>query len=153
MKDHRPDNPVLLDADVRENLRRRLEECASSDDALLARVKLRVLDRIAAEAPGFVTIRAQEDGWQPLVAGVERKVLHNAGSSLSYLVRFAPGTRIEGHSHQADEECLLLEGDIRLGDVELRPGDYHLATKGTRHAYASSRCGAVMFVRGAAELA
>jgi anti-sigma factor ChrR (cupin superfamily) len=60
-----------------------------------------------------------------------------------------PGASIEGHHHANAEECLILEGDLAIGDLRLNAGDYHVAAKGTIHPVLRSQGGALMFVRGA----
>jgi anti-sigma factor ChrR (cupin superfamily) len=60
-----------------------------------------------------------------------------------------PGASIQGHHHASAEECLVLEGDLRIGDLHLKAGDYHVAAEGSIHPVLRSQGGAVMFVRGA----
>jgi anti-sigma factor ChrR (cupin superfamily) len=61
----------------------------------------------------------------------------------------APGALIEGHHHESPEECLILEGDLSVGELRLNAGDYHVAARGSMHPVLRSQGGAVMFVRGA----
>ncbi len=46
------------------------------------------------------------------------------------------------------EECVILEGSVRLGSIELSAGDYQLMAPGMPHIAAVSDTGALMFVRG-----
>lgn len=97
-----------------------------------------------------LTVRASEAAWERLAPGIERKVLYvdpHAGWQ-SYLLRMAPGASLAGHGHDKIEECLLLEGELMIGDLRLGAGDYHLAHAGTLHPEISSENGAVAFIRG-----
>jgi quercetin dioxygenase-like cupin family protein len=110
----------------------------------------RALDR---EAPVllFHTVRVEDGGWTPIAPGIEKKFLYRdpATGTESYLFRMQPGASIEMHQHPRAEECLVLEGDLAIGDLRLKAGDYHVAAKGTMHPALRSQGGAVVFVRGA----
>ena len=60
---------------------------------------------------------------------------------------YAPGASLPAHDHPADEECLVLEGEVMLGDILGRAGDYHLAPKGLPHGTITSKTGALLFIR------
>jgi len=53
------------------------------------------------------------------------------------------------HVHGQDEECMVLEGEVRIGDLVVRAGAYHLAPRGVAHEPISSEHGALLFLRGA----
>jgi hypothetical protein len=48
-------------------------------------------------------------------------------------MRVEAGIRRTGHWHGDTEEVFVLEGDLQLGPVQLRPGDYSGASRGTLH--------------------
>lgn len=103
----------------------------------------------AAGPPATVTVRAQEGEWRILAPGVEVKLLmvdQQVGFQ-SFLLRLAPGCRLPAHDHAALEECLLLEGDMTIGDRYYTVGDYHAALPGSQHATLSTRDGGVVFIR------
>jgi len=110
----------------------------------------RALDR-EAPVPLFHTVRLEDGGWTPSAPGIEKKFLYRdlATGTESYLFRMQPGASIEMHHHPRAEECLVLEGDLAIGDLRLKTGDYHVATKGTMHPALRSEGGAIVFVRGA----
>lgn len=98
-----------------------------------------------------VTVRAEEGEWLPHSPGIAFKLLHldpEAGIQ-SYLLRLDPGAEVEPHDHLADEECLMLSGDVTFGDDELtlRAGDYHMIPKGVWHSRAHSAAGCLAFIR------
>jgi len=103
----------------------------------------------AAPPPDLITIRAGEGDWHELSPGVCRKDLHYDPDTrtASFLMRFDPGASYQAHPHAADEHCLMLEGDLSYGDLELHAGDFHLAPGGTAHAAAVSQHGALVYVQ------
>lgn len=121
------------------------------DAAAQARVKQRILRRIAAEStPRHLTVAAPQGPWQPFAPGVTMKLLHQDGGTLSYLLRLQPGASLPAHRHPQDEECLVLEGEMHIGDIVIGPGGYHLGRRGVLHDRLSSPGGALIFLRGAA---
>lgn len=89
-------------------------------------------------------------GWQELAPGVSVKEVCSDGTRTSRFCRLEPGAALDGHAHSLDEECMMLEGDLFLGDLLLRAGDYQLAPAGTRHGRITTDVGALLFVRGPA---
>ncbi|MBC7376774.1 MAG: cupin domain-containing protein [Burkholderiaceae bacterium] len=115
------------------------------------RVRHQLLGRIAeASTPQHLTVAATEDGWEPFLDGIRCKVLHEDAGALSYLLRLAPGAVLPAHRHPQDEECLVLEGELQIGDaLTVSAGGYHLARAGVLHAAITSQAGATIFLRGA----
>ena len=118
----------------------------------LSLLRDRVLHRIdeeqAASTP-HVTIRGEEGAWIDIVQLVTKKVLnvnHETGIE-SYLLRLLPGATLEQHRHDEDELCIVLEGDVSIGDLHLKAGDYHYANKGSWHGRASTVHGALLFLQ------
>lgn len=113
-------------------------------------IRRRLLERVADTDDSHTTVPAGAAGWQPFGDGVQIKVLHEHEGVLSYLLKLAPGARLEAHRHPADEECVVLEGVLKVGSrVEVGPGGYHLARAGSLHAVVSTETGATLFLRGA----
>ena len=120
------------------------------DAAAEARVKARLLRRIAAEStPRHPTLRLAEGEWQPFAPGVAMKVLHRVGDTQSYLLRLAAGAVLPAHRHPVDEECLVLEGEMHIGELVVPAGGYHLGRQGVLHDRLTSPAGALIFLRGA----
>ena len=140
---------AMLDADIIEALNGDLAEQALTSEAA-ARIKHRVLERIAQAQAGHLTVHADALGWKPFHAGVQIKVLHRAGDVMSYLLRLAPGATLAPHRHPIDEECVVLEGRLRIGDdLVVEAGGFHLAHRDALHATITSDEGATIFLRGA----
>lgn len=108
------------------------------------------LDREAA-APSFHTVHADDGDWTSMAPGIDKKFLYRdpATGTESYLVRMQAGASIDMHQHPRAEECLVLEGDLAIGDLQLKAGDYHVAAQGTMHPALRSQGGAIVFVRNA----
>lgn len=91
----------------------------------------------------------QADDWQEIAAGLFKKPLWSDGHISSCFYRLAAGTVIPGHPHPTHEECLILDGELFLGDTLMCSGDYQLAKAGTVHGEIYTDVGATIFVRGA----
>lgn len=113
-------------------------------------IRRRLMERVADADESHFTLDADEGTWQPFLAGVEIKVLRERAGVLSYLLRLAPGAELPAHRHPEDEECVVLEGRLRIGTrLEIGPGAYHLAHGGALHARIGTDTGATIFLRGA----
>jgi len=112
----------------------------------------RILGRVRAEPRphpiDHLTIRSEEGIWVPLLPGVSLKLLREDHRTRSYLLRMAPGARLPAHQHSQEEECMVLEGEIWLGDVHACAGDYHLAQSGLAHGVLHTEVGCLLFLRG-----
>ena len=148
---------TVLDDDILEMLAE-AHEPVDIDDDVVVRMRSNLMQKIGQEkaknAKGFTTTHgADEEGWIEAFPGGSFKVLHGdvsiPNSLLSYLIRLEPGFKMEGHGHPFDEETLMLEGDLTLGDIKLNAGDYHFAPAGVTHGNVSTTNGCVAYMRGA----
>ncbi|HEY8032146.1 MAG TPA: cupin domain-containing protein [Methylocella sp.] len=159
---------------ARGDLRAAIEARLSGDPALRAKVNLwqenfatldlaagresppdglfaKILDAIGAgetELPGTQTRRAGTGVWFEMSPGVTYTVLFedSVAKRRSILVRALPGSNYGSHFHgEGHEECLVLEGDLIMGDLKLLPGDFHLAAKGSTHPEATTKSGCVLY--------
>jgi len=81
--------------------------------------------------------------------GVKVCLLSGDAQVVSMLVRFEAGAGVNDHHHALDEDCLVLEGEMFLGDILLQPGDYQLAPAGGGHFGEFSDVGVLFFFHGA----
>jgi quercetin dioxygenase-like cupin family protein len=94
--------------------------------------------------------QADQLAWEPLRQGVEIKPLYAEGERVSMFVRFEPGATVPAHSHGHGEECLMVEGDLFLGDVLLCEGDFQFAPRDTgHHEGLHSDVGCLLYFHGA----
>jgi carbon storage regulator len=107
-------------------------------------------NRVKTAPPaGTTTTRAQEGTWHDYAAGVQIKILHQEPmvSSMTCLVRMAPGSVVPVHDHAQEEHCLVLEGEASIGEHVLYAGDWHVALPGSTHHNFASRTGCLLFAR------
>ena len=113
-------------------------------------MKHRLLERVADADCSHLTVASEEGHWQAFGPGLHVKVLHEDGGTMSYLLRLEPGASLPAHRHPQDEECIVLEGTLRVGSrIEVGTGAYHRARRGALHATIFSDTGATLFLRGA----
>ena len=117
------------------------------------RMHAKLFDRIHAEAlesdGDLVTVSNEAGEWMETGPGNSIKVLRTDDETMSMLVRLKPGSTFPSHSHPADEETFVLEGETWFGDIHLVAGDYHLAPRGTTHGEVRTDTGCVLFIRKA----
>jgi quercetin dioxygenase-like cupin family protein len=142
------DDGVVLDDDVLALLNA-AQAPEPVDEQLAQRVKRRVLDRIAHAEGAQVAVPPEAGTWRPFVAGVKIKVLHDSAGIMSYLLRMEPGSVLPNHRHPHDEECVVVEGSVQMGDVTMGPGGYLLERKDSLHPPLCTVDGATIYLRGA----
>ena len=86
--------------------------------------------------------------WLPLSDGVDLKSLRCVGDVISKLDRLAPGAKVCEVGHLLDGDCLMLEGDLFLGDILLRERDYQMAPAGVERTNGMSETGALFYFHG-----
>jgi ChrR Cupin-like domain len=139
-----------LDADIVNAL----DGAGASDvapDSLVDRLRAKVLITIADDVvDAHTTVHAHENTWQPFRERIEFKLLNHVDGVASYLLRLQPGAVLPAHRHPIDEECVVLEGELRIGErLVLKAGGFHLARKELPHADITTDTGALIFLRGA----
>lgn len=139
-----------LDADIVH----RLDSAHASNvapESMVERLRSKVLTNIAEDVvDAHTTVHAHENTWQPFRDRIEFKLLNHVDGVASYLLRLQPGALLPAHRHPIDEECVVLEGDLRIGErLVLKAGAFHLAKKELPHADITSDNGALIFLRGA----
>lgn len=114
-------------------------------EKLLARVR----PPVTQFAPGIFVARASESGWRRTKSpGVTFKELYVDPKTqmATSLLRLAPGARYPAHRHTAVEQCLVLEGEVELGDLRLSAGDYEWAEASTTHDLIRSETGCLLLI-------
>jgi anti-sigma factor ChrR (cupin superfamily) len=94
-------------------------------------------------------VRADQGQWRPADApGIEVKTLFvdRELKRASVLVRMAPGAVYPIHSHIGAEECLVVQGDLVIGDVVLHAGDYQRTPPGFQQAEQTTRTGCLLLI-------
>jgi len=113
-------------------------------------LRQRMLRRVRAPAPDrTTTVRFNEGDWIRVGPLSEIKILRRDwhANNQSMLVRLAPGAVIATHSHTQEEECLVLEGEVMIGEHVFRAGDAHFARPGATHEGLRTATGCLLFIR------
>lgn len=110
-------------------------------------------DKVIAQAqplpPGVHGLRSIESEWKAApFPGVDFKVLyqHPLTHETTQLVRLKPGARYPKHVHKADEQCYVIEGDVRFGDLAFFAGDFTWAEAHSQHGVVSSKNGCTLLI-------
>jgi anti-sigma factor ChrR (cupin superfamily) len=122
---------------------------ATLPPARQAALRRRLLERARASREAgrqFIHLPLAVGEWRQLLPGVRMKTL--SLDQRAILLELAPGASLPVHRHHEDEECVVLRGEARQGDIIVRQGDYHLARAGSRHGAVRSATGALLYLRG-----
>ena len=95
-----------------------------------------------------------DTGWIPMrVPGAYVKLL-SFQKEKGYAVvlgKLDPGTSYPAHHHLGPEQIFILSGDLNIGDVKLRAGDFHNARAGSSHGVNHSQNGCTIMAIVSAE--
>ncbi len=121
------------------------------DSALRERVRRRLMQRVRfdREGDGSQTIRPDDGQWVPLQPRIQMKLLRREGDTASYLLRLEAGAILVPHDHPHEEECVVLEGEVELGDDWFGAGSFHRVPAGVPHRAIRARTASLLFLRGA----
>lgn len=105
--------------------------------------------------PAPYTIAADSGEWHDWQQGAAIKPLFSADGAASVLLRLDAGARVTLAPATAGRECLLLTGDVFVGDILVRQGEYQVAQvaqveKGSEVSELYSDTGALLFIHGKA---
>jgi anti-sigma factor ChrR (cupin superfamily) len=121
-------------------------------------VKSRLMSCVAdyESVKPLADIRHNEPTWMPYGApGVDVKPLFKdeLTGRTTVLVRMAPGAHLPAHRHHDVEQCLVISGDVRFGDLVYEAGDFVVMGKDTDHPKIHTVYGNVLLlVAGRTEL-
>ncbi|MFO0937132.1 MAG: cupin domain-containing protein [Gemmataceae bacterium] len=114
-------------------------------------IKKKLMQKISPPNNDTLICHPKEYEFQPTrLPGVTYRILHRDKSrnKFSALVRMAPGTSLRSHEHSSDsepEECIVLEGELMVGDVKMSKGDYQRCEPGSHHQVQSTQTGALLY--------
>lgn len=106
--------------------------------------------RLHADLSQRAVVHAEELPWRdsPL-PGVQRRMLERDGEEVARattIVRFAPNSRFDAHTHGGGEEFLVLDGVFSDEEGDFGPGAYVRNPPGSRHTPHSAP-GCTIFVK------
>jgi predicted ChrR family anti-sigma factor len=99
--------------------------------------------------PGVFVMRQSQQKWRKTpYEGVEYKILYvdTETRNVTSLLKLQPGAAYPAHRHAGVEQCLVLEGSVRIGQIILESGDFEYANAGTDHAVVQSDSGCVLML-------
>ena len=147
MKPRLPDS--VLDADTAAALEEAIrpeEVTTQTRDSM----RERILRRVRTPPPeGTSTLRSSDGTWTDLSPGVRLRILDEdpVARTRTYLVSMESGATVTEHPHTQEEQCLVLEGEVWVGDHLLRSGDWHVAQPGSHHGNFATRTGCLLLIR------
>lgn len=158
-------NSIANEAEAPESARRVLQmrlgmweaagnvRSAATDTAVQSRLTEHeapeALHEHAHRVDPLVVVRKNQIKWRPTgLPGVKGCTLYadKKNNRRTVLLNMAPGSYIPDHNHGGIEEVLVLEGDLNVGDVPLKAGDYFRAQPDTRHGTPVSPNGCIALV-------
>ena len=104
---------------------------------------------VGVVAANIEEIRSAARYWEPVVtAGVawRRLTIDNDRGRITALVRMEPGATFASHWHDQDEQCVVLHGDLDIGECRLRAGEYHYWKAGERQPLQTTAEGCLLLV-------
>lgn len=134
-------DPILLRPELRERLMRAV--------AKTAQPPMRNSPGVLYDKDGVLIARPDEMAWTAgALPGVFMKVLFNDASRgyATAMVRMTAGTHYPSHKHAAVEELYLLDGDLSVDDLPMRPGDYCRGEAGSIHKEITTENGCLFVV-------
>jgi quercetin dioxygenase-like cupin family protein len=101
---------------------------------LLDKIEARIRDS-GVELPGTITRRANAGEWTDAGPGLRIKTLNQITKigRQTFMAELSPGAEYTDHDHDQDEEIYMISGDLIIGDVVLKAGDFHVAHAGKHH--------------------
>ncbi len=143
----------LMPACVADGQRRRLRErvMALIDEEPVESPPPRPVTLAGTPDLRLVTEASEAGDWIEVGPGMVKKVLHQdcARGTESFLLRLAPGASVPRHFHDDDELCVVMEGEVSFGELQIKVGDYHFAPKGSWHEGGYSERGALLYLQSA----
>jgi hypothetical protein len=91
----------------------------------------------APRRPAASTFVGREDSdWQPTAfpgVFVRRLFVDHDRDRVTMVVRMEPGSSYPGHAHGGHEECYVLSGDLKIGPLHMKAGDFQRSERGSDH--------------------
>ena len=101
------------------------------------------------EMKPLADVRSHDDTWKlGVMPGVDIKPLFKDKQTgmNTMLVRMELGARLPAHYHHDVEQCLMVKGDIRWGELVYEEGDFVVMGKNTPHPEIHTVHGNIMLI-------
>ena len=106
----------------------------------------------AVEGDAAFSVLDREAGWPDFVPGIQRRVLWHREGQAAMLYFAQAGAQVPLHTHGHDEECLMIEGELFVGDILLCEREFQLAPAGLNHGLVQAATDCLVYVRGDSEM-
>lgn len=103
----------------------------------------------SVENTDLTVVRRDDAAWEETgVPGVRirRLFVDRDRNQFTAIVQMDAGSSYPRHVHDTAEECMVLEGDLRVGDDHLFAGDYQRAAAGSKHGVQSTDGGCKLLI-------
>ncbi|QJR11646.1 hypothetical protein DSM104443_02725 [Usitatibacter rugosus] len=144
----KPESQPVLDAALEAELLQQLRpiepataRAQAMREALFRRIEM------PADLDDFVTVHHDQGEWRRIAPRVLQKRLVEGPGVQAFLLRMESGSSLPAHDHPTAEECMVLEGEVWLGDVHCHAGDFHRAPRGKPHGALRTDAGCLLYVR------
>jgi len=143
---------VALPPELWDRVLGRIRGGSGSRDAQRARPNQVWKDWVAprgVDAAGMSYAAAGEARFEPTgIDGIEvrRLAVDHERDQVTMLVRMAPGTSYPAHRHGGAEECFVVQGDLRVGSLHMRAGDFQRAELGSQHPLQTTDTGCLLLI-------
>lgn len=117
--------------------------------ALLTKISTPPAQGVEQPLPGMFVLREDAAPWRRTpFPGVTFKLLYVDPETrmTTSLLRLDAGAMYPPHRHTAVEQCLVLEGEVRLGRIALKGGDFEYALDGTCHGAITTERGCTLLI-------
>lgn len=118
-------------------------------EKLLASITPKSNTSLEQPLPGIFVLKKDAGDWRKTpFAGVTYKLLYFDKESrfATSLLKMQPGAQYPAHRHAGCEQCLVVEGDVRIGSVAVSKGDFEYALAGTEHGVLTTDSGCVLLI-------
>ena len=118
-------------------------DALSPKPSLQSRLARRIADLDGTEPTPPPPAQWSEPAWERVAQGISCKLLANdtERGRVSMLVRLDPQTDYPPHTHAGLEELHLLDGEVCINGLTVRPGDYYRAEAASSDAAVRSEGG------------
>lgn len=124
-----------------------LAEAVTTPVAPPAGLRQRLMEEISSGPKA--ELRRGNERWRATeFAGVSICPLYNdqAGGRRTFYLRMEPGAAIPAHLHGADEQCLVLAGDLTWGGRTYHGGDFFVTGQGSTHPVSTTAAGNLLLI-------
>lgn len=138
------------DPGLREKILHRLDSVASDDEKSATPGASAQVWKAWTQQPEeeVHVVRSSEQHWENVRPGIWAKRLYVDAErdTVTMLVRMDPGASYIPHRHGGPEQCYVLEGDLRDGDLLVTAGDFQCAATGSVHGAQSTAGGCLLLI-------